>query len=483
MFVIWLRRTPWVPGVLVFGALWTWVLSEFNFADDAQENIDLLWQSLGSGLIDADPLGSIQVLHIQPPLLNAMYAVDNAVTPNAHVVLLLVNLIAATTAIAFLVDSLIRVSVRPSLAGTAGILYAVLPGTVAYSLWVYSVAVTSSFSIAAVWGVALARTRPLSGATASGIAVLGLFLIRPTYALPFLIAWLVALAWLLFRATNGRVFVVLGAMALLGVVVQVHYVASFGQLTMSSWGGQNILNATRLSGVLNVTPEARLAVARNPCAEAALLAFETEKLNLWDPGGLLSLPSCSSTPIPAKRGIPAWDEQFRAGSSELNLNSRYGLAASKVWLFIAAEVVRSDPTQLVRMSIAPPGGVLNSGVARYLSRSENYPWVTDATRLLPAGPVSQAYSNAFAVSAWIAVLGGWVGAAVSRGVRGASRPAFWFASGLLIFHASASTLLEYAEVMRFRAEVDPVLLFTAVAALSSCIRRGEVRSRMTAVDI
>ena len=462
--MVWLRRLPWVPGAIFAAALWIWAFASIDFASDAQSNIDLLWQSLGSGILTSDPLGSLRVLHIQPPLVNALFAVDLAVSPSTHVFLLLMNLGAMITSIALLVDSLVRIGVARLLSGAAGVLLALLPGTVAYSLWVYNVTITGLLAIAAIWGVALARSRVMPGITVSAVAALGLVLTRSTFAIPVLIVWVLALAWLAWRSDNRRALVTLGVVLLLGMAMQVHYLTNFGQVTMSSWGGQNVLNATRTSGVLTITPTTRDAIASDQCSQAALAAFEGNRLNLWDPGGLLALPECGDVVIPEPRGVIAWDEQFKSGSQELNLNWRFGLTASRVWAGIAVDVVRGDPLQLVRMAIAPPAGIQASGVARYLSRSENYPWVLEAAESLPLTPAGSAYSTVFAPLAWLAIIFGWIGAATSRVWRRQTQPAFWFGSALLVFHISASTLLEYAEAMRFRAEVEPVLMFVAAGS-------------------
>lgn len=475
---MWLRRLPWIPGAVIALGLWVWALNRYDFAADAQGNIDDLWQSLGSGILAADPVGSIMVLHIQPPLLNTLFALDLAVTPHTHLFLAALNAAAMVGSIALLVDALIRVGVGYRLAAGAGVLYAVLPGTVAYSLWVYNVTLTSSFAIAAVWGVALARTRPFLGASVSGVAALGLVTTRSTFAFPILALWVAALIWLTWRYRNGRLLGVLGAVLAIGFAIQLHYFVNFGLVTMSSWGGQNVLNATRTAGVLTVSPAAREALRSKPCSLAALDALLEERLNVWDPGGLLRLEECGDVAVEPERGVLAWDEQSRPGTELLNFNWRAGLAASGVWSDVAIQVVRGDPTQLVRMAVAPPGGVLESGVARYLSRSENYRWVLQTAESLPFSQAGVLLSTVFAPVAWFLVIAGWVSSAVSRRWRSASRQAFWFASGLLVFHISASTLLEYAEAMRFRAEVEPVLMFAAAASVWWIV--GAIRERFSA---
>jgi len=129
------------------------------------------------------------------------------------------------------------------------------------------------------------------------------------------------------------------------------------------------------------------------------------------------------------------------------------------------------------MAVSPPGGVQASGVARYLSRSENYRWVIGTAESLPLPALGAAYSTVFAPLAWLMVVIGWICAALSRLWRRQTMPAFWFGSALLAFHISASTLLEYAEAMRFRAEVEPVLVFVAVGSIGYAIRWWQQRAR------
>ena len=475
--MLWLRRLPWLPGGVIAVALWLWAYSRMDFAADAQHSIDDLWQSLGSGILATDPVGSIMALHIQPPLLNSLFAIDLQVTPGTHLFLATINLVAMVASIALLVDTLHRVDVGLWVAVGAGALYAVLPATVAYALWVYNVSLTGFFAIAAVWGVALAGSRATAGVVVSSLAVLGLIVTRSTFAFPVLLAWVIALVWLNWPRRSLGMLAGIGVVIAAGALTQLHYLVNFHQFTMSSWVGQNVLYATQKSGVLNVKAEARAALADNPCARAALEAFEEKRLDIWVPDGLLGLPECGSVAVPASRGVLAWDAQLKPGSREPNMNWRSSLAASRVWAEAAAEVVRGDPWQLARMAAAPPARVSDSGVRRYLSRSENYRWVLPTAQSLPFPTVGSAISTVFAPMAWFLMVSGWVIAAFSRRWRALSRPAFWFAAALLLFHISASTLLEYSEARRFRAEVEPVLMFAAVAS-AYCTARL-VRSRFS----
>jgi hypothetical protein len=52
---------------------------------------------------------------------------------------------------------------------------------------------------------------------------------------------------------------------------------------------------------------------------------------------------------------------------------------------------------------------------------------------------------------------------------------YWGVLGIVTFHAATSTLAEYAENMRFRAEIDPLLLLLGVMSLYAISRGSRVR--------
>lgn len=464
------RRLPWLPGALVLLALWIPTRIGFDYPADAQANIDSLWQSLGSRFLLADPWGSLSVLHTQPPLVNALFALDLRLTPGSHLLLSSAYLACAIATVALLGDAVVRSGASWRWAAAAGIAYALLPGTVLYSLWAYNVTTTAFLAMAAVWGAAAIRRSPRAGVIVGSVAALGLVLNRSTFAWPFLVAWIAALGWLALRGRRLTPVLALGLGLPLaaGLAVQAHHWASFGSVTMSSWSGQNVIESQWASGQLSITEAARERIAADPCQAAVLAAFEERALNIYDPGGMFNLPGCAGVERPAPRGIAAWDEPFKdEAGTEVNLNEGRALATSRTWSGIATAVVLGDPLQLARKALTSPTGPRESGLGRFLGPSEDFPWVTQARAHLPLATVTGAWSLLFAPACWVLVLLGWLQAARRRESPLRAAPAFWFASGLLAFHAAATLLAQYAEAMRYRAEADAVLLLAATLALSA----------------
>jgi hypothetical protein len=466
-----IQRVPVAaPGLVVFLGLWLVVLLQFDYSSATTNSIDTLWQSLGTDYLSADPIASLSVLHIQPWGVNALYAIDLAISPNSHVFLLLLFLAAGAGAIALLGATLVRVGLPRVWAASACVVLALLPGTVLYTFWPYNVTLISFLAIAAVWGLARMRTQPVLGAAASASAVLGLQLMRSTFVWVFVVAWCVFLFVLLVRARSGRrlvisalpVFIVL----VLSLLVQGYYWANYQMPAMSSWSGQNVAKALLTSGQLTVTESARAEISADPCLSSLLVAYESQTLNVWDPGGLVQLPGCQSLAVSEQRGIPAWDQDYRE-SGELNYNSRLALATSGEWNRLMTIIVSKDPMQLVRMAITTDTGPRGSGIGIYLDPSDEFPWLDQTRSVLPLGSVTGLLSIVFAPALAVLIMLGIGQAILVRTSFLRRNVVYWGALGIVVFHAAASTLAEYAENMRFRAEIDPLLLLLGVISLYS----------------
>ena len=233
---------------------------------------------------------------------------------------------------------------------------------------------------------------------------------------------------------------------------------------MSPWSGQNVAKALLASGQLTVTDSARAEISADTCLSSLLVAYETQTLNVWDPGGLVQLPGCQPVVASAQRGIPAWDQEYR-DSGELNYNSRLALAKSGEWTRLITIIVKKDPMQLVRMAITTDTGPRGSGIEIYLDPSDEFPWLDQPRSVLPLGSITGLLSIVFAPALVVLILLGIGQAIFVRSSFLRRNIVYWGALGIVVFHAAASTLAEYAENMRFRAEIDPLLLLLGVISL------------------
>ena len=128
-------------------------------------------------------------------------------------------------------------------------------------------------------------------------------------------------------------------------------------------------------------------------------------------------------------------------------------------------IVRSDPSQLVRMAITTDTGPRGSGIGIYLDPSDEFPWLDQPRSVLPLGSVTGLLSIVFAPALVVLILLGIGQALLVRTSFLRHNVVYWGALGIVVFHAAASTLVEYGENMRFRAEIDPLLLLLGVISL------------------
>jgi len=481
----WIERVPVaLPGLVIYGLLWLAVLLRFNYASAATESIDTLWQSLGSEYLLADPLSSLSALHIQPWGVNALYAIDLFFTPTSHTLLLVVFGLAGAGSVALLGATLVRAGLPRSWAMVSSVILAALPGTVLYSFWPYNVTLISFLVVVAAWGLALMRTRPISGAFVSASAVLGLQLLRSTFVWVFVLVWCIFLLVLLLRSFSGRQFIIaaLPVFVVAGISIgsQAYYFINYNLPAMSSWSGQNIAKALLVSDQLNVTDSARSEISEDACLASLLVAYETQKLNVWDPGGLVQLSGCEDLVVEPVSGVDAWDQDFRS-DGVMNFNSRLALAASGEWTRMMSIIVRNDPTQLVRMAVTSGAGPRSSAIGIYLDPSDEYPWIDEQRSVMPLVAFSGLLSLVFAPALIVLVFLGIGQAVLARDSFLRRNILYWAILGVVAFHAAASTMAEYAENMRFRAEIDPLLLLLGVMSLYAISRGSRARTQDTKI--
>ena len=466
------NRVAWlcfVPGPIVWLLLYFGILR--NGGRFLYEERFGLMQALDPNAVAEQFWPSLMTLHIQPPLLNALYGVTDG--PDAPRNLGFMYAVASILTILMVIHTVRLSGLGAWWAAGTGALYALLPGTVLYSLFPYSTTIIALFMMACIWGIALARLRPGFGIAVSALAATGLFLTRASFAWAFALAWLVALGLLLrrlgaLRRATGTIGV-LSACAVAVVVLQAHYLTAFGTPTLSSWSGQNLYGAV---SELGLSPEAKAALAAESPCFAELVA-----VGAWQSAS--AYPVClgeSGTPISGSIALDEADK--RSPGVGMNHNSGELLLLSERWSALSKAVLMQEPAAEWRLIAGSDGR--DGSIALFLGRSDIYYETLDLQKTFAPWMWSAlgVWSWIFPKLAWAILLLALLRAAVDRAARRRFPTVFWFASGLLLFHAAVSVAAEYGENQRFRAEADPVLVVTAVLAVVSLLdwRRGAVPS-------
>jgi hypothetical protein len=455
----WVGVWPYLPGpVLVVVIYLLTVTTGGRFLFEERFNT---MQGLDFASLAADPWGSLMALHAQPPLMNILFALTDA-APDRLGYLEIVLAVAAT---ALVVDCVRRSGGSRGSAAVAGLLYALLPGTVLYALFPYTTTVTAFFAMLTVWGISLALRRPGWGVAVSSLAMVGLFLVRASVIWLFVLGWVALLLIWLFRRTGmrrERVVGLIGAAVgiMLVVLVQSHYWSAFKAPTLSSWSGENLSNALLRAGLTD-DAKARLS-AQNPCFGQLVAA------GAWQP--VSTYPDCVSAFDLYPRGLPVLDLDVKNPPTVgTNFNAGQRVALARQWAAFARAAISDEPSAFVRIVVG--NGTVQGSLAQFLGRSDVYyqtldiqkatqPWLWNLLGI---------WSAAFPILAWLVVIVAALRSLLRRRTRNWLPPPFWFGAALLLAHAVPSVLGDFGENQRFRAELDPVLMAVMVIGLMSLV--------------
>ncbi len=204
------------------------------------------WQMLDTELLRHQPLQSLYLLHMQPPLLNAVYAValampDGLLTPFLQT--LFVGSSLAMVAIVYVF--LRRLGFRSIGAGLAAALFGVLPQVLLYeNIYFYSHLEATLVLCAALFAALYFENGRLGAFAGLAISVAALGLLRSLFHLGWVTVVLLAV-WTLAGQRHGRNWRALAlSVAAIAVVASV-YVKNwmeFGIFAASSWEGVTLVN-------------------------------------------------------------------------------------------------------------------------------------------------------------------------------------------------------------------------------------------------
>ena len=451
----------YLPGVIVLCALHAMILAtggRFLY----EERLSI-WQALDPQSLQQEYWASLWSLHMQPPLLNAIYGVTDG--PRADTSLHWLFLACAVATVLAVVHTLRLEGVDRWWAAFAGVAYAALPATVLYALFPYSTTVAALLATVMVWGLALMSRHAAVGAAISAAGAAALFLARASFAWPLALGWLVMLLILLWRrahaprphvasAGRGHLGVAagfIGLAALLIALVQGHALIAFSSPTLSTWSSQTAFRGISESG-LSAESKAALA-AQDPCFAELITVGAFQPASAY--------PVCLADAEPVRSGTQALDERDkRSPGIGPNFNAGQYLQLSPQWSALEMAALRTEPTAVLRMVFGHDDREGSLGV--FLGRSDQY---YDTLDLMKTGPTViwgalGAWSAVFPWLAWVLTLLAALSSFAAR-VRRHLPVVFWAALGVLIAHAFVSTVGNYGENQRFRAEMDPVLIIVA----------------------
>lgn len=419
--------------------------------------INWLGQSLGTRALEADTWANLRATHVQPPGLNALYAVLINSPLGVQISFVSVFYLATLTTVVLIVAILRNLGFSNLLASVAGCIFAVLPTTTLYALWPYNTALVAFLGCLSIWSFSIIKIRPVLGILTWCLSALGLFLLRPSFV------WFAVLMWLIVP-----VFFVSGKMKRLAIsaavtstlvvlMVQGYYLAHFGLITTSSWSGQNVVKALVTSE--SVTPDdLRLAARGDPCLLAIANAprFFDQGSGPYDvcPGGFEELA----------KSAPVLQQHTKIDGS-IQYNTLRELQLASQWNELARNLVVDNPLAPLKMAFGN-GSQWSSFEIMF---GPGYVYSPLVKNLVSGGPVMEAMRPlGFVFPAFSMMTIAFGAAFVIRRpqVSDWTRWTFWVATAFLVYSVSVGLLFEWGENQRFLAEVYPILTIATAIVLS-----------------
>jgi len=448
------------PGLTIYTVLYCFLVatSRFPYSD-----VEAYWHSLGRGALLRQPLQSLWWNHIQPPGLNALYAIAYRLPDPALAIQLLFFLAGAGT-IFFLVATLLESGLDRTWSRRSGILFSLLPTTVLYTYLPYNTLLVSLGSTIISLGLVLTLRGQPSGTTWYACGTVFLFLIRPSFS------FLVAVIWLLIPLlTKDRDKIrraPLVTAIVLCLAIQLHYFSAFGMLTTSSFSGTNAVVGMVSSGAVSAQ-DLDNAAKGDPCLEEIVAQAKLGRFWWIGPAVASTFPSCIiEYPVHRDNLLV---HQYNKLDGNLTFNTPDHLAVSKGWNHLATKLVTRHFGRFLAIPLGFDDKRTTLEIA--LSSGQSYP------------TVSRYLGNTFPVFAILRPIGTLfppcvVGLILVTSIFKIRRKKndmstmhtklFWRLVVLLGLTVPIGLWFEYGENQRFVVEQYPTLMIAAVIGLASC---------------
>jgi hypothetical protein len=441
-------------GSLVFLIVYIWTSTRGGFL---WENAEVLFQSLGEEALTIEPLTSLLNSHIQPPGLNALFAVSYQSPFGFDRTLQVVYFMASLATVLLIADSLVRLRTRRGIAISTPVIFALLPTTTLYALWPYTTTLVAFFVAGALWGLSFYKSNSIFGLIIWSLGILGIFSLRSSFIWPLAIATL--LLPLFFLQGKTKKILIVSAVGVVPILLmQLHYFTQFGLLTTSSWGGQSVVKGLISSGVIG--QQDLLAAANgDPCLESI-----ADELKFWNDINDLH-KSCTGPDLANSGDALVLNKATKVDGQTIQFNSLQYLNLSQYWNSLAFQTLKNNPTAVPQMLLGT--GALPSSLELSLTPGYFYlPITPNLPSGMPLLSITRPLGALFPVGALTVILLTVI-ASAQRSNRNLSHKMLFVTSCTLIGgNIALTSAVEYGENMRFLVEVYPALAIAGALSIA-----------------
>jgi hypothetical protein len=418
-------------------------------------------------------------MHHQPPGFNLLLALTDFFYPVNQARIFEILYFFLGLAMVLMVTWLVTYWVGNRWVGlVAGLFLVLLPSTYIYGAWLHYTYLISFLVVAAVFLLAAATAWGRAWlAPLSLLALLGLFLVRSSFAWVFVVFFGALVTWwsLRIKADRRVVFLPAGLVAIVMIVLTLRSMILFGLATQSSWSGNMLAGQIWVE----LSPDQKQTLATKHPEYKSLLETRT-------PFSELTPQDIASTRATLGPGLPAaYTEPFKP-NERTNWNFAGFLPISKEWQSFALTAIREYPDEYFE--------AVATATARYFTNQGCYNWVHDNSQQVqvwhqvtsnslllgqPGTGCEGEGNDNFVAVPWLFTIASVIAALllIRRGSI-AVRFTYWFSLLMIAYGLVSTNLVIHAEFPRYRMEVDFLLVATGIAGLA-IILQALMKKRVT----
>jgi hypothetical protein len=428
------------------------------------------WQLIPRDILSNQPLQSLWYLHVQPPGFNTTAMIFDQFGSRAELIWQS-TIILGTYVSIWMVSRIVWIWTDQFFAGVfTGAIYAFLPSTHLYSMWLFYTQPVAILLVFMVYGVVRGReTANSSFYILSILSVTSLFLWRSS------VVWLMAIGWIIFVISIAlkenvvvryRRFLRLFVFSIFAILIVVLFSSKnylvFASPTQSSWSAENYAKVLFYSAS---EKELNQIASKNDCFKELVSVGVFQDINDY--------PTCTNGFTPSaefKKEILVLSQDIWSDGIP-NFNNEKRLLLQEKWREFNIEFIKSNPKVLSRVLWPSFSDERRGSIVQFLWIATDYKFLDENRQSLGAtgkiwelstfliGPISLIFWFYLFYSRYILKI------SVKRD--------FVLQTGASIFIfvlLMEYIFLEIGENQRYRVEIEPLILVMGITGFTQFLR-------------
>jgi hypothetical protein len=446
-------------GPLFFLALHLMLIIVFDlqfiyFREDA-------WQNIPVFEMKTDPLFKIFLFHSQPPGFNLFLLLIDQFGSNSEKIFHLLYILFTCLCIWMLSDTVNHWIGNKKIATSAGIVYAILPGTHLYTMWGFNTQLVAMLTMLSVWSFTLGKSlRNNYYFALCGLSILMIFLVRATFI------WFVAVFYLgivllsIGKSRNKhrlRFLFINSTFVLIILFLTAKNILLFGISSQSSWASENFAKML----VYSISAQEVQSMSKeSPCYKELLAVGVFQDVRKYP---ICTSRSGTSYINPPKNVIL---DSYVLNNGMLNYNHKNRLVLESQWRDFNYDLVSLNPKILLRGLFPSFTQERRGSLVQYLWPNIDYKFIEPNTTklglfglswLILLSPLPFINISVILLFTYLIMRKSIVRNYVSGGLV--------FALFMVMFFSVAYIFVEIGENQRYRTEIDPILVACSITSL------------------